>query len=177
MYVMRNSSIRSANKRLPLATLAIILFAAGKTISLGQPVSFGNCPVGLTNAAGPWTYVGGSWNGTQMVMQVQRFVGPNATDFGVTPNLQGQTLPYGQSFPGYLTFAPKTIGSETATLTNYETPNPPFGGGNAQMQGTGVASTPASGPVVPELLPLQQAMTNYLLFHHFGAGTLAMRMN
>lgn len=33
---------------------------------------------------------------------------------------------------------------------------------------------PASGPIVPELAPLEQAMTNYLVTHHFEAGTLAL---
>ena len=31
-----------------------------------------------------------------------------------------------------------------------------------------------SGPIVPELAPLEAAMTNYLVSHQFNAGTLAL---
>jgi CubicO group peptidase (beta-lactamase class C family) len=166
------------NRILVVVAAALMFAACGN--SFGQTflgtVNFGNCPEGLTNAA-PWVFDGGAYNGTQLVMQTEKFVGPNAGDFATAPNYQGQTLPFGQTFPAILTFAPKTLGAETATFTNYETPNPPFGAYISTMQGTGVAATPASGPVVPELLPLQQAITNFLVFHHFGAGTLALRMN
>src|SRR5258705_454913 len=36
------------------------------------------------------------------------------------------------------------------------------------------APLPASGPIVPELAPLEQAMTNYMATHGFEAGTLAL---
>jgi len=36
------------------------------------------------------------------------------------------------------------------------------------------AALPASGPIVPELAPLEQAMTNYLATHGFEAGTIAL---
>jgi CubicO group peptidase (beta-lactamase class C family) len=40
--------------------------------------------------------------------------------------------------------------------------------------GIGSAQTQGSGPIVPELAPLESAMTNYLAAHQFGAGTLAL---
>ena len=40
--------------------------------------------------------------------------------------------------------------------------------------GVGSAQTYGSGPIVPELAPLEAAMTNYLANHHFAAGTLAL---
>jgi CubicO group peptidase (beta-lactamase class C family) len=40
--------------------------------------------------------------------------------------------------------------------------------------GTGRAQTSGSGPIVPELAPLESAMTNYLAVHEFEAGTLAL---
>jgi len=39
------------------------------------------------------------------------------------------------------------------------------------------AATPGSGPVVPELAGLEQAMTNYMASHGFEAGTLALMKN
>ena len=40
--------------------------------------------------------------------------------------------------------------------------------------GIGSAQTYGSGPIVPELAPLESAMTNYLAAHQFEAGTLAL---
>src|ERR1039458_6839822 len=34
--------------------------------------------------------------------------------------------------------------------------------------------TEAGGPIVPELLPLEQAITNYMAGHGFNTGTLAL---
>src|SRR6266567_2063256 len=39
---------------------------------------------------------------------------------------------------------------------------------------SGSAQTYGSGPIVPELAPLESAMTNYLAAHQFEAGTLAL---
>jgi CubicO group peptidase (beta-lactamase class C family) len=39
------------------------------------------------------------------------------------------------------------------------------------------APLPASGPIVPELAPLQQAMTNFMTTHSFEAGTIALMKN
>jgi CubicO group peptidase (beta-lactamase class C family) len=149
--------------------------AARAQTDLGT-IGFGNVALGLTNAA-YWEWYGGEWNGTELVMQVEEFLGPYAADFATTPNYQGQTLSYGQDYPTVLTLAPSVLGLETATRTNYETPNPPFGAYITQCQGTGVAATPGTGPIVPELLPLQEAMTNFLVYHHFEAGTLALLWN
>ena len=33
---------------------------------------------------------------------------------------------------------------------------------------------PGTGPIVPELAPLEQAMTSFLAAHNFSAGTLAL---
>ena len=40
--------------------------------------------------------------------------------------------------------------------------------------GSGGAQTYGTGPIVPELAPLESAMTNYLATHQFEAGTLAL---
>jgi len=40
--------------------------------------------------------------------------------------------------------------------------------------GLGHAQINASGPIVPELAPLESAMTNYMVSHQFKAGTLAL---
>jgi CubicO group peptidase (beta-lactamase class C family) len=40
--------------------------------------------------------------------------------------------------------------------------------------GTANAQTYGSGPIVPELAPIEQAMTNFLAAHQFEAGTLAL---
>jgi CubicO group peptidase (beta-lactamase class C family) len=151
------------------------IIGAGAQTDLGT-TDFGNVPIGLTNTAN-WVWDGGSWNGTQLVMTVEAFIGPNAADFSTTPNYQGQTLDYGQQYPAYMSFTPSVLGPETATLTNYETPNPPFGAAMGHFQGTGVPATPGTGPIVAELLPLQQAMTNFLIYHHFEAGTIALMYN
>jgi CubicO group peptidase (beta-lactamase class C family) len=40
--------------------------------------------------------------------------------------------------------------------------------------GFGRAQAYRSGPIVPELAPLESAMTNFMVSHHFAAGTLAL---
>jgi CubicO group peptidase (beta-lactamase class C family) len=42
------------------------------------------------------------------------------------------------------------------------------------LPGIGSAQTYGSGPIVPELAPLESAMTNFLAAHQFNAGTLAL---
>src|ERR1039457_445077 len=42
------------------------------------------------------------------------------------------------------------------------------------VSGNANAQTYGSGPIVPELAPLEQAMTNFLSAHQFEAGTLAL---
>jgi CubicO group peptidase (beta-lactamase class C family) len=148
------------------------VFVAHSQTDLGT-VNFGNVPVGITNTVN-WTWAGGAWNGTNLQMQTAKIIGPNASEFSISPTYQGQTLFYGQDYPAYLSFIPTTVSSATATMTNYESPNPPFGSYITHLQGVGVPETPGTGPVVPELLPLQQAMTNYLVYHHFEAGTITL---
>ncbi len=140
-----------------------------------QPYDFGYVPVGTSNTLNGLAWNGGSWNGTQAVMAVETFIGPNAADFSTSTNYTGQTLFYGLQYPFSLSFVPQTVGFETATLTNFVTPDPPFGPGSEGLQGTGIPATRrASGPIVPELAPLEQAMTNYLVAHQFEAGTIAL---
>ena len=136
---------------------------------------FGYVPIGTTNTATGFVWSGGAWNGTQIVMITEAIVGPNAADFSTSPNYAGSTLNYGQQYPYSLSFSPRLAGLETGTLTNYEVPDPPFGGAIFHLRGTGVpAARPASGPIVPELAALEQAMTNYLIVHQFEAGTIAL---
>jgi len=141
-------------------------------------VDFGYVPVGTTNTISGYYYNGGSWNGTNIVMAVEDFIGPNAAEFSVSPNYAGQTLYYGSQYYFSLSFAPASAGFASATLTNFETPYPPFGPFTTPVRGTGIPTArPASGPIVPELEPLEQAMTNYLVSHQFEAGTIALMYN
>src|SRR5690242_13667849 len=143
-----------------------VLLSAG--ITFAQPYDFGYVPTGTTNSFAPLYWAGGSWNGTQLVMVAESIVGPNAPQFATSPNYAGQTLDFGQNYPFSISFAPTNAGFAWATLTNFEVPSPPFGAYAAGLQGSGIpAARPASGPIVPELAPLEQAMTNYLVTHHF----------
>jgi hypothetical protein len=136
-----------------------------------QTYDFGFFPIGATNKVNNFGFAGG----TNLFMQSETFIGLDAADFQTSSNYAGQFLPTGQNHLYSLSFIPQTLGFESAGLTNYETPDPPFGGGILYLQGVGMpASRPGSGPVVPELAPLELAMTNFLVAHNFEAGTLAL---
>jgi len=108
-------------------------------------------------------------------MTTETFLGPNAADFSTSTNYAGQTLPPGPFYFYSLSFVPHAAGFETAALSTFETPSPPFGAGIVNLQGAGAPTNrPGSGPIVPELAPLEQAMTNFLVAHRFEAGTLAL---
>jgi CubicO group peptidase (beta-lactamase class C family) len=142
----------------------------------GQTYDFGYVPVGATNQANGFNFVGNSYNGTNLFMLSESMVGPNAADFLTGTNYAGQELPPGHFYFYSLGFAPRALGFETAALSTVETPDPPFGSSVAYfLQGAGAPSNrPGTGPVVPELAPLEQAMTNFLTTHKFEAGTLAL---
>ena len=143
----------------------------GSDVRGAQTYDFGFIPIGATNKVGGFSFAGG----TNLFMQSETFIGPNAADFQTSSNYAGQFLPTGQNHLYSLSFIPQTLGFESAALTNYETPDPPFGGGILYLQGVGMpANRPGSGPVVPELAPLESAMTNFLVAHNFEAGTLAL---
>ena len=155
-------------------TVGISLFL-GIGIGFGQTFDFGYVPVGGTNRANGFNFRGGSYNGTNIVMTAEMFVGANADDFVTSTNYAEQTLLPGQFYFYSLMFAPHAAGFETAALTSFETPSPPFGAGITYLQGAGAPTNrPASGPIVAELAPLEQAMTNFLVAHQFEAGTLAL---
>jgi CubicO group peptidase (beta-lactamase class C family) len=158
------------------ATLACCAWQfLGVSLVTAQIYDFGYVPLGTTNKANGFNYTGGSYNGTNKFMASEMFVGPNAADFLTSTNYAGQTLPPGPFYFYSLSFTPRTLGFETAALTNFTTPSPPFGGGVIFLQGAGApANRPGSGPIVPELAPLEQAMTNFLSAHNFEAGTLAV---
>src|SRR6266850_319211 len=59
---------------------------------------FGNVPVGTTKTVNGFVWSGGSWNGHDMMMVSEQFIGPDAADFAVSTNYAGVTMPYGQSF-------------------------------------------------------------------------------
>ncbi len=140
-----------------------------------SPFDFGYLPVGATNLENSFHWNGGAYNGTNVVMALESVIGPNAADFSLSSNYTGQILAPGQFYPYAISFAPQNAGFETATLTNFETPSPPFGAGSMVLQGVGFpAMRPASGPIVPELAPLEQAMTNFLVAHQFASGTLTL---
>jgi N-acyl-D-amino-acid deacylase len=152
----------------------LVLFASAK-IHAQYPYNFGYVPVGTTDAVSGFYYNGGAWDGSNIVMKVEDFTGPNTNEFSASPNYLGQTLYYGSTYYYSINFTPTNAGFATATLTNYEIPNPPFGGGSMVVEGIGIpAARPATGPIVPELEPLENAMTNYLVTHQFEAGTIAL---
>jgi len=153
-------------------SLGLLALAPGE---LCAQVNFGYVPVGSTNTATGYYFSGGSWNGANLVMAIEEFIGPNAGEFSVSPNYAGQSLAYGVNYPYSISFAPTNAGLSTAILTNLETPDPPFGPGSSAVLGTGIpAARPGTGPIVPELEPLEAAMTNYLVTHQFEAGTIAL---
>ena len=120
--------------------------------------------------------MGGSYNGTNLFMASEAMIGPNSADFLTSSNYTGQELLPGHFYFYSLSFIPHALGFETAALSTVETPNPPFGSGIPfYLQGAGAPTNrPGTGPVVPELAPLEQAMTNFLTAHKFEAGTLAL---
>ena len=46
--------------------------------------------------------------------------------------------------------------------------------GGAKTRAQTPVARPGSGPIVPEMAPIEQAMTNYLVTHRFEAGTIAL---
>ncbi|MFM2295751.1 MAG: hypothetical protein RLZZ350_2164 [Verrucomicrobiota bacterium] len=163
---------------------ALVSFAAvglcgwltlGARLCRAQTYDFGCAPLGATNKVNGFNFSGGVFNGTNLYMATEMFIGTNAADFATSPNYTGQSLSSGSNYFFSLSFVPHTIGFATAAFTNYATPSPPFGGSIVYLQGLGApVARPGSGPVVPELAPLEQAMTNYLVTHQFEAGTLAL---
>jgi CubicO group peptidase (beta-lactamase class C family) len=174
MQVRRN--IWSQTLFIPLAFGVWLLF--GMEAGHAETYDFGYIPVGASNKQNGFFFPGGSYNGTNVVMTTEMIAGINAADFSTSTNYAGQTLSPGLNYFYSLSFAPHATGFETAALTNFETPNPPFGAGITYLQGAGAPTNqPASGPIVPELAPLEQAMTNYLAVHQCEAGTLALMYN
>jgi CubicO group peptidase (beta-lactamase class C family) len=158
------------------ASLALVLcLFPGSDVGRAQTYDFGYVPVGATNKANGFNFTGGADNGSNKFMAAEMFTGPNAADFATSTNYTGQFLPPGPFYFYSLSFVPHALGFETAALTNFATPSPPFGAGITYLQGVGAPTNrPGSGPVVTELAPLEQAMTNFLAAHQFEAGTLAL---
>src|SRR6266849_4673482 len=77
-----------------LLTLTVLLFL-GIAVGSGSTYDFGCVPLGTTNTANGFNFLGGSWNGTNLVMSSETFIGPNAADFLTNTNYTGQTLPPG----------------------------------------------------------------------------------
>ena len=94
-----------------------------------QTYDFGFIPIGATNKVSGFNFAGGTYNGTSLFMALETIIGPNAADFQTSTNYTGQYLSPAQNHMYSLSFAPQSPGFESAALTNYETPNPPFGGG------------------------------------------------
>ena len=152
-----------------------LLFCAGLLLGIGvapaQTYDLGYAPIGTTNKQSGFNFPGG----TNKFMATEMFIGLNAGDFQTDTNYAGQFLPPGAFYFYKLSFVPHGIGLETAALTNFATPSPPFGAGITYLQGVGMPTNrPGTGPVVPELAPLEAAMTNFLAAHNFEAGTLAL---
>ena len=140
-------------------------------VASAQTYDFGYVPIGATNKQSGFNFTGG----TNKFMVTEMFIGANVADFLSDTNYAGQFLPPGAFYFYKLSFVPHSIGFETAALTNFTTPSPPFGAGITYLQGVGAPiNRPGTGSVVPELAPLEQAMTNFLASHGFSAGTLAL---
>ena len=157
----------------------LLAFGFGQILHLSsasaQTYDFGYVQVGTTTVRSGFNFLGGSSNGTNLLMTTETFTGANAADFSTSTNYAGQTLPPGPFYFYSLLFTPHGVGFRTGALTTFETPSPPFGAGTTYLQGAGAPSIrPGSGPIVPELAPLEQAMTNFLAAHQFSAGTLAL---
>ena len=173
-----NIHINLAWQRVCTALAFTVELFLGIGVGRTQTFDFGYVPVGATNKANGFYFYGGSYNGTNLVMTTETFLGPDAADFSTSTNYAGQTLPLGPFYFYSLSFAPRAAGFETAALSTFETPSPPFGAGMVNLQGAGAPTNrPGSGPIVPELAPLEQAMTNFLVAHRFEAGTLALMRN
>ncbi len=171
-------SIQATNF-LPTTTLATYSFCTCLLLAAGslraQTYDFGYVPLGTTNKANGFNFVGDSYNGTNLFMASESMIGLNASDFLTSSNYAGQELPPPHYYFYSLSFVPRTLGFETAALSTFETPSPPFGAGITLLQGVGAPTNrPGTGPIVPELAPLEQAMTNFLTLHGFEAGTLAV---
>lgn len=152
---------------------ACLLLRAGDLCS--QTYDFGYVPLGSTNKANGFNFVGNAYNGTNLFMASESILGSNGADFLTSTNYTGQELPPGHFYFYSLSFVPHAVGFKTATLSTDETPSPPFGVGTTYLQGVGAPTNrPGTGPIVPELAPLEQAMTNFLGAHGFEAGTLAV---
>src|SRR5438105_15439734 len=139
-----------------LTTCVWILYFVGGLHA--QTYDFGYVPLGSTSKVNGFNFVGGSSNGTNLFMSSETMIGPNAGDFLTSSNYAGQELSPGHFYFYSLSFVPSALGFETAELSTFETPNPPFGYVILKLQGVGTpAERPGSGPIVPQLAPLEQA--------------------
>jgi CubicO group peptidase (beta-lactamase class C family) len=179
--VQKGALLRCGSGYRPLVIMRPLLciFCAWALLSCGSPgaqtYDFGYVPLGSTNKANGFNIVGNSYNGTNLFMASESIIGPNAADFMTSTNYAGQFLPPPSYYFYSLSFVPRSLGFETAALSTFETPSPPFGAGIIYLQAVGAPTNrPAAGPIVPELAPLEQAMTNFLAAHSFEAGTLAV---
>jgi CubicO group peptidase (beta-lactamase class C family) len=155
------------------SSFAWLLFSVGALFA--QTYDFGYVPLGYSDKASGFNFLGGSYDGTNLFMASESMIGPNAADFLTSSNYTGQELPPGHFYFYSLSYVPRTLGFETAALSTLETPSPPFGAGIMYLQGVGAPTNqPATGPIVPELAPLEQAMADFLAAHRFEAGTLAV---
>ena len=160
-----------ASRTILVALAFCVWLQLGCAARAAQTYDFGFIPIGATNKVSGFNFAGG----TNLFMESETFIGSNAADFQTSTNYAGQFLLPAQNHLYALSFIPQSAGFESAALTNYETPNPPFGGGILYLQGVGVPTNrPGTGPIVPELAPLESAMTNFLATHNFSAGTLAL---
>ena len=160
-----------ASRTIMVALAFCVWLQLGCAARAAQTYDFGFIPIGATNKVSGFNFAGG----TNLFMESETFIGSNAADFQTSTNYAGQFLLPAQNHLYALSFIPQSAGFESAALTNYETPTPPFGGGILYLQGVGVPTNrPGTGPIVPELAPLESAMTNFLATHNFSAGTLAL---
>src|SRR6266571_5052058 len=147
------------------ALMCCIWLFPGSGTAWGQTYDFGYVPVGATNTANGFNFLGG----TDLVMTAEMMVGPNAADFLTSTNYAGQTLPPNHFYFYSLSFIPHSIGFETAALTNSETPAQ-VAAPITYLQGVGAPTTrPGSGPLLPDLARLEPAIPSFLAVHEFEA--------
>ncbi|MEI7807596.1 MAG: hypothetical protein WCJ07_03820, partial [Verrucomicrobiota bacterium] len=114
--------------------VAAIGFWIGCAAHAAQTYDFGFIPIGATNKVDSFNFAGG----TNLFMESETIIGPNAADFQTSTNYAGQYLLPAQNHFYSLSFIPQFAGFESAALTNTETPNPPYSGGIFYLQGVGV---------------------------------------
>src|SRR5260370_30565056 len=74
-----------------LLTLTVLLFL-GIAVGSGSTYDFGYVPLGTTNTANGFNFLGGSWNCAHPVISSDTFIGPQTAHFFTNTTGTGHTL-------------------------------------------------------------------------------------